>query len=56
MSFRRHWVRLLWHWSLPLLMGAFLGAIGSTLQLFVIAEDIDRILNETVTACVEASR
>lgn len=54
MTFSRYLLRLLWHWSFPLLLGAFFGYAASAFQVMGMAHLVEEAFAASVQACVDA--
>lgn len=51
MTFQRYLLRLLWHWSFPLLFGAALGFAAAAAQIVAMADVLGDSFASAVHAC-----
>lgn len=51
MTFQRYLLRLLWHWSFPLVVGVVLGFVAGAAQLFAMADVLGDSFASAVHAC-----
>lgn len=51
MTFRRYLIRLLWHWSFPLLLGALLGFCAGAAQIVAMADVLSESFSSVVHEC-----
>ena len=52
MTFSRYLIRLLWHWSFPLLLGAVLGFMAGAVQLLAMADVVEAALDDALQVCM----